>query len=201
MCKCHAVINAQLLPRSNRSTVSLTGEERTSSIIISSVHFTKHTPVSHANRFFTPIRFPPPLKVFQQKSVWKKWIHRIQQSCKFGQPALIVAQHIPKGARMRLVPLLFTTFNVAASLCAALRVANERRSVQVGQHDVLAPNRCASAARLLCICLTVNPRETALPLKVYMYEQRAPEQRVLFLGTSQAECILGEGTSSAKRAW
>lgn len=38
---------------------------------------------------------------------------------------------------------------------------------------VLSPNLCASAACLLCICLSVHPRETWLPLKVYMYERRA----------------------------
>lgn len=101
---------------------------------------------------------------------------------------------------MRLVRQLFTTFNATASLFPALRVANERRSAQVGRHDVLSPSLRACAAGLPCICLSVNPGETELPLKVYMYEQRAPERRrVLFLGPSQAECILGEGTSSAKR--
>lgn len=81
-----------------------------------------------------------------------------------------------------------------------LGVVDERRWVQAGQGDVPGPNLCASAARLLCVCLSVNPRETRLPLKVCMYERRAPERRVLFLAASQAECILGEGTSSAKRA-
>lgn len=77
MCKCHAVIKAQLLPPSNRSTVSLTGEERTSSIIISSVLFTKQTTILHANGFHSGVffllcSFPSPLKVYKRLLCKKK---------------------------------------------------------------------------------------------------------------------------------
>lgn len=76
--------------------------------------------------------------------------------------------------------LLFTSSDVGASLLLALCIANERRWVQVGQRNVLSPNLCVSAACLLCICLSVNPGETWLPLKVYMYERRARAARSIF---------------------
>lgn len=44
-----------------------------------------------------------------------------------------------------LCRLLFTSFNVTASLFLARRVVNERRSVQVGQRDRLE-------SQFMCVC-------------------------------------------------
>lgn len=125
--------------------------------------------------FFPPLSFHPPLKVYgsKQKSAKKKkkWkTSRVVEPCVqytgYSKAANLASlsswlhNMSQKVLECGLCRLLFTSFNVTASLFLALRAVNERRLVQVGQRDVSSPNLCASAACLPRICLSVNPRET-----------------------------------------